>query len=316
MKWIDIGLSRRSGFLTVGLMTVDEDPNETISVPDTLDILNVTVHSISERRISIPIEIETDHNTEKTHALVDCGAEGLFIDKSIAHKWKRQPINPIKVRNVDGMLNIEGEIDKKCLITFDMNGRTMTEWFLVSALGSRKMILGLPWLEKHNPIVNWKEKTLEFCDSDEKDKTEIPLRSTCQINSVTVSEREEDLVIRYLQSHKGLSRTDHEWKVNPFEDIGSWSEDTFDHLTIAQYTPAQQMEHKYHQTEEVDVLPPEYTAYKEVFEKKASERFPESRSWDHKIELREEFKPKKGKIYPLSPKQQKVLDEWLADQLV
>ncbi len=117
-------------------MTVDEDPNETISVPDTLDILNVTVHSISERRISIPIQIETDHNTEKTHALVDCGAEGLFIDKSITHKWKRQPINPIKVRNVDGTLNIEGEIDKKCLITFDMNGRTMTEWFLVSTLGS------------------------------------------------------------------------------------------------------------------------------------------------------------------------------------
>ncbi len=190
----------------------------------------------------------------------------------------------------------------------------MTEWFLVSALGSRKMILGLPWLEKHNPIVNWREKTLEFRNSDIKDK-EIPSRSTCHVNSITVSEREDDLVIRYLQSHKGSLRTDHDWKVNPFEDIGSWSEDTFDHLTIARYMPAQQMEHKYHQTEEVNVLPPEYTAYKEAFEKKASERFPESRSWDHKIELREDFKPKKGKTYPLSPKQQKTLDEWLAEQL-
>ncbi len=225
-------------------MTVDEDPNETISVPDTLNILNVTVHSISERRISIPIRIETDHNTEKTHALVDCGAEGLFIDKSIAHKWKRQPINPIKVRNVDGTLNIEGEINEKCLITFDMNGRNMTEWFLVSALGSRKMILGLPWLE---------EKTLEFRNSDIKDE-EIPSRSTCRVDSVTVSEREDDLVIRYLQSHKGSLSEDRDRKVNPFEG-------------------------------------------------------------DHKIELREDFKPKKGKIYPLSPKQQKTLDEWLAEQL-
>src|SRR6266576_2315896 len=51
------GMSKdeRNGFLTVGLMTVDEDPNEMISVPDTIDILNVTVHLISERRISIPI---------------------------------------------------------------------------------------------------------------------------------------------------------------------------------------------------------------------------------------------------------------------
>ena len=119
------------------------------------------------------------------------------------------------------MLNIEGEIDEKCLITFDMNGRTMTEWFLVSALGSRKMILGLPWLEKHNPIVNWREKTLEFRNSDEKDETEIPSRSTCRVDSVTVSEREDDLVIRYLQSHKGSLSEDHDWKVNPFEDIGS-----------------------------------------------------------------------------------------------
>ncbi len=60
------------------------------------------------------------------------------------------------------------------------------------------------------------------------------------------------------------------------EDIRSWSEDTTGHLTIARYTPAQQMEHKYHQKGEVHMLPPEYSAYKKVFEKKASEQFPES----------------------------------------
>src|SRR6266581_8686166 len=127
-------------------------------------------------------------------------------------------------------------------------------------------------------------------------------------------EREEDLVIRYLLSRKGPMKTDLRWK-ETFEDIGSWSEDTNSHLTITRYTPAQQMEHKYHQKEEVHTLPPEYSAYKKVFEKKASERYPESQSWDHQIELREDFKPKRGKIYPLSPKQQKTLDEWLAEQL-
>ena len=75
------------------------------------------------------------------------------------------------------------------------------------------------------------------------------------------------------------------------------------------------MEHKYHQTEEVHTLPPEYSAWKDVFEKKASERFPESRSWDHQIELREDFIPKRGKIYPLSPKQQNTLDEWIKEHL-
>jgi hypothetical protein len=43
----------------------------------------------------------------------------------------------------------------------------MTEWFYITALGDQNLILGLPWLEKHNPIINWKEKTLEFRSSPE-----------------------------------------------------------------------------------------------------------------------------------------------------
>ena len=33
------------------------------------------------------------------------------------------------------------------------------------------------------------------------------------------------------------------------------------------------------------------------------------------IELKEDFKPKKGKIYPLNPLQQNTLDEWIKEQL-
>jgi hypothetical protein len=43
----------------------------------------------------------------------------------------------------------------------------MTEWFYVTALGDQNLILGLPWLEKHNPIIDWTEKTLEFRNSQE-----------------------------------------------------------------------------------------------------------------------------------------------------
>jgi hypothetical protein len=37
--------------------------------------------------------------------------------------------------------------------------------------------------------------------------------------------------------------------------------------------------------------------------------------WDHAIELKEDFQPKKGKIYPLSPLQQNTLNEWIKEQL-
>ena len=47
-------------------------------------IQNVTVQSPSNECFTIPIMIETTENTEDAHTLIDCGAEGLFVDASYA----------------------------------------------------------------------------------------------------------------------------------------------------------------------------------------------------------------------------------------
>ena len=44
----------------------------------------------------------------------------------------------------------------------------------------------------------------------------------------------------------------------------------------------------------------QFHKYLKVFEKKESERMPMRKAWDHSIDLREGFVPKKSKIYPLS----------------
>ena len=42
-------------------------------------------------------------------ALIDCGAEGKFVDKSIVDPRKRKKLKkPITVRNVDGTANKKG----------------------------------------------------------------------------------------------------------------------------------------------------------------------------------------------------------------
>ena len=92
-------------------------------------------------------------------------------------------------------------------------------------------------------------------------------------------------------------------------DCIQWKEETFnDMVEIRKFTMAQKIDQKYHKPEEVK-LPPEYVEYSFVFEKEASECFPERRHWDHAIELCDNFVPKKGQIYPLPPKQQSSLDE-------
>ena len=64
-----------------------------------------------------------------------------------------------------------------------------------------------------------------------------------------------------------------------------------------------------------EMVPPEYMKYGKVFEKAASERFPEPRPWDHAINLKEDFVPKDCKVYPLTPIEQQKMDEWLDENL-
>jgi len=52
-----------------------------------------------------------------------------------------------------------------------------------------------------------------------------------------------------------------------------------------------------------------------VFEKKKSEKMLMRKTWDHAIDLREEFVPKNGKIYPLSRIEREEVQEFMKDQL-
>jgi len=49
-----------------------------------------------------------------------------------------------------------------------------------------------------------------------------------------------------------------------------------------------------------EIVSRRFHKYLKVFEKKELERMLIRKTWDHAIDLRESFVPKKGKIYPLS----------------
>ena len=50
-----------------------------------------------------------------------------------------------------------------------------------------------------------------------------------------------------------------------------------------------------------------------MFEKKDSEKMPMRKAWDHAIDLKECFVPKKGKIYPLSRVERKEVQKFVKD---
>jgi hypothetical protein len=263
----------------IGNVAVETNP---ISESDSCSINGVTVRSISNKKISIPITLESDNPTIKNqiNALVDCGAEGMFIDESIANKWRRENLKkPIKVRNDDGTANINGEITEKCLVSYDINGRKFAEWFYVTSIGDQDLILGLPWLERHNPIIDWRQKTLELRTSV-KDSLRVAIRNLTLKWDESDAPEDTDLVIRYIKSQMGpqcTMDTENSWKNDShqdleIDDVRRWAGD--ETLDIFRFSPSQKIAHEYQEEKGVE-LPLEYKPWASVFEKKASERIPD-----------------------------------------
>jgi len=63
------------------------------------------------------------------------------------------------------------------------------------------------------------------------------------------------------------------------------------------------------------MVPKKFLKWRKVFGKVESERMPTRKIWDHAIDLKETFKPRKGKIYPLSKNEREEVQNFMEDQL-
>ncbi|KAF8224922.1 hypothetical protein L208DRAFT_1064880, partial [Tricholoma matsutake] len=142
---------------------------------------------------------------------------------------------------------------------------------LIAGLGKESIILGLPWLRRINPEYN-------------------------------------EPRYGYSQSTKTISRII-KAKGSPRYAYGQniWIR--------AKTSVSQHLTHKKEGDPEQKtldkLLPEQYREYRRIFKKEALERFPESRPWDHVIELKMDFMAKDCRVYPLSPAEQKKLDKFL-----
>jgi len=63
------------------------------------------------------------------------------------------------------------------------------------------------------------------------------------------------------------------------------------------------------------LVPKRFWKWKKVFGKRESERMPVQKAWDHVIELKEGFIPKKEKVYSLSREEREEVQVFVEDQL-
>ena len=64
-----------------------------------------------------------------------------------------------------------------------------------------------------------------------------------------------------------------------------------------------------------ELVPRKFLKWRKVFRKVESERMPTRKVWDYTIDLKETFKPWKGRIYPLSKNEREEVQNFVEDQL-
>jgi dUTP pyrophosphatase len=158
--------------------------------------------------VTSQIETLDERKTIFTNLLLDTGASGIFVDEEWA---KRQNFNfilidcPIPVRNADGTLNSGGYIKNR--IEFILRVGTHQERISADVTnlgGKQKLILGLPWLEEHNPEIDWNQRSIKFSRCRNCTKHDYQTRST---TIAYMQEQEQIFVKKESETAKTLTRS-------------------------------------------------------------------------------------------------------------
>jgi len=86
---------------------------------------------------------------------------GIFMDREIArkHGFKMTKLErPLKVKNVDGTENSGGSIAYQAEVNIFYKNHVERIRMDVCNFRKTEVILGIPWLQAHNPEINWETK--------------------------------------------------------------------------------------------------------------------------------------------------------------
>jgi gag-polyprotein putative aspartyl protease len=107
------------------------------------------------------IDIRVKVGNETVTAIVDCGADADYINE----EWCEKKNFPIKDIGDGWMEGFDGKRKKTKLrdaeVKFRFDGVFQRQKFrVIKETGEDLMVLGMPWLQKMNPEINWQKRTV------------------------------------------------------------------------------------------------------------------------------------------------------------
>ena len=235
----------------------------------------------------VPVSIRTRYFMANKKALVDSGATDNFIHPTFAKRLglTMTPLEtPKRIYNIDNTSNKSGSITHSLELKVTTKGIEKVMRFLVTDIGNEDILLGYPWLATFEPKFGWKDAIIET------QALPIIITSTVPVDSRSV--------IAGLQTE--------EEKREIIQEL----EETTTIRGIATELAIQAGEGK----KKVEI-PAVYDRFKRLFSEEASQQFPPKRPWDHAIELKSDAPDAiPCKVYPMTPVEDKALEEFIREQ--
>ena len=252
----------------------------------------------SPKEFKIPVTlISTTHTSITANALIDSGASSNFISDTYVKKYAiktRKLSSPRHIRTVDGSPSKSGNITSYCILRIRVDKRILIGKLFITHLGKDEMILGLPFLQRIKPIIDWEHKTLRL---DPKPEPEYLPPSFKDISAELWTQR-LDLTPSEIENW--------EEQVPEFVKFSNKAQELAleENLKAAAKTPEQ-------------IVPPYLHDFlSNVFSEEASQAIPPSRGkFDHRIELKPDFEPERVKAYQLAPLEQVAMEEFVKEHL-
>lgn len=225
--------------------------------------------------------------------MIDSGATSNFMDINYALQNKLEIVRldtPIPLTVVDGSSLSSGSITHHTNLTaliFATSHQESLTFHLLS-ITSYDIILGAPWLQQHNPSIDWTLRQLSFKSEYCKQHC-LPLRAA---SPATLKETAETVPL-------DISLVD----VTTFESDDSQTPVGILRLCNSTST-----------TSEVK-LPEEYQDFGSLFASSSMDTLPGHQQWDHKIPLVNGKQPPYGPIYALSAVELEALQIYLDENL-
>jgi len=250
------------------------------------------VYMSNRKSMNLRTYVHAAHRRTETATLLDSGATENFMSLTYA-KWLKLSFKHLAQErplfNVDGSTNKSGSIKYYTDLEMQTGSKRTNMRFFLTDMGDHKVILGYLWFAANQPKIDWARGWI--------DTTQLPL----------ILHSPNALKPQFTPSTHNLP--------DPMGSEILYIGRVYIESRITRQTMSSTLAEE-HNKLHLNPIPMEYRRHHKVFSEEAVQRFPESRIWDHAIELKPGAPSTlPGKIYALLQLELQELAKFVKEHL-